>query len=176
MDARHLRTGESRRDRRDLTPADGGEILLQGKPVTIDSPTKAVELGISYLPEDRRRHGVILEMDNIGLDVENLIGGDGNDFVFGDNGNDVAFLGANDDVFHMTAAVTMESARAQLSAWDSHQQVTAADQRVEAKLVDLGLDGQDGTRRLEQDPLRVGAEDQLAHGGAAAEADDDEVR
>jgi rhamnose transport system ATP-binding protein len=30
--------------------------------VTIDSPTKAVELGIAYVPEDRRRHGAILEM------------------------------------------------------------------------------------------------------------------
>ena len=45
-----------------LTGADGGEILMGGKPVRIDSPTKAVELGIAYLPEDRRRHGVILDM------------------------------------------------------------------------------------------------------------------
>ncbi len=28
-----------------------------------------------------------------------LLGGDGNDFIFGDNGNDVAFMGAGDDVF-----------------------------------------------------------------------------
>jgi Ca2+-binding RTX toxin-like protein len=28
-----------------------------------------------------------------------ILGGDGNDFVFGDNGNDVAFLGAGDDTF-----------------------------------------------------------------------------
>jgi rhamnose transport system ATP-binding protein len=45
-----------------LTPADGGEIFLNGKPVTVDSPKKAVQLGIAYVPEDRRRHGVILEM------------------------------------------------------------------------------------------------------------------
>jgi rhamnose transport system ATP-binding protein len=45
-----------------LTPADRGQIVLKGKPVTIDSPTKAVDLGIAYLPEDRRRHGVILDM------------------------------------------------------------------------------------------------------------------
>jgi rhamnose transport system ATP-binding protein len=45
-----------------LTPADGGQILLRGSPVTIDDPSRAVRLGIAYVPEDRRRHGVILEM------------------------------------------------------------------------------------------------------------------
>ena len=45
-----------------LTPADAGEILLHGKAERIDSPARAVELGIAYVPEDRRRHGVILEM------------------------------------------------------------------------------------------------------------------
>jgi rhamnose transport system ATP-binding protein len=45
-----------------LTPADSGEIRLHGRPVTIDSPAQAVALGIAYVPEDRRRHGVILDM------------------------------------------------------------------------------------------------------------------
>ena len=45
-----------------LTPADSGSIVLDGEPVTVDSPGKAVEMGIAYVPEDRRRHGVILEM------------------------------------------------------------------------------------------------------------------
>ncbi len=45
-----------------LTPADAGEIRLRGRPVVIDSPARAVALGIAYVPEDRRRHGVILEM------------------------------------------------------------------------------------------------------------------
>jgi rhamnose transport system ATP-binding protein len=45
-----------------LTPADSGQIVLKGAPVTIDKPQRAVELGIAYVPEDRRRHGVILEM------------------------------------------------------------------------------------------------------------------
>jgi len=44
------------------TPADSGEILLDGKPVKIHSPGDAIALGIAYVPEDRRRHGVILEM------------------------------------------------------------------------------------------------------------------
>ena len=45
-----------------LTPADAGEVRLRGKPVTIDSPARAVRLGIAYVPEDRRRHGVILDL------------------------------------------------------------------------------------------------------------------
>ncbi len=45
-----------------LSPADEGEIRLRGQAVTIDSPSKAVALGIAYVPEDRRRHGVILDL------------------------------------------------------------------------------------------------------------------
>jgi len=45
-----------------ITPADTGMISLGGKNVSIQSPREAVEHGIGYVPEDRRRHGVILEM------------------------------------------------------------------------------------------------------------------
>jgi rhamnose transport system ATP-binding protein len=45
-----------------LTPADAGEIRFAGRPVAIRSPQQAIELGLAYVPEDRRRHGVILEM------------------------------------------------------------------------------------------------------------------
>jgi rhamnose transport system ATP-binding protein len=50
-----------------LLPSDNGSVLLLSpnaelNEVTIDSPAKAVELGIAYVPEDRRRHGAILEM------------------------------------------------------------------------------------------------------------------
>jgi rhamnose transport system ATP-binding protein len=45
-----------------LTPADSGEIRLRGAAVRIPSPAAAIQLGIGYLPEDRRRHGVILDM------------------------------------------------------------------------------------------------------------------
>src|SRR4029077_7311903 len=45
-----------------LTPALKGEVRLRGRPVAIDSPAKAVALGIAYVPEDRRHHGVILDM------------------------------------------------------------------------------------------------------------------
>ncbi len=42
-----------------LTPADAGEIRRRGARVRIDSPAAAIAQGIAYLPEDRRRHGVI---------------------------------------------------------------------------------------------------------------------
>jgi rhamnose transport system ATP-binding protein len=45
-----------------LTPADGGDILLGGTPSRIASPADAIRLGIGYVPEDRRQHGVVLEM------------------------------------------------------------------------------------------------------------------
>jgi rhamnose transport system ATP-binding protein len=51
-----------------LTPADAGEIVLRDEPVRIDSPQQAIKRGIAYLPEDRRRHGVILEMQ-IGANI-----------------------------------------------------------------------------------------------------------
>jgi rhamnose transport system ATP-binding protein len=45
-----------------ITPADCGEIILAGQRVTIRSPQEAVAHGIAYVPEDRRRHGVILDL------------------------------------------------------------------------------------------------------------------
>ncbi len=45
-----------------MTPADAGSIRLKGRTVAIGSPREAVDLGIAYVPEDRRRHGVVLEM------------------------------------------------------------------------------------------------------------------
>jgi rhamnose transport system ATP-binding protein len=44
-----------------LTPASEGRILLEGREVRIASPQEAVSLGIAYVPEDRRKHGVISE-------------------------------------------------------------------------------------------------------------------
>src|SRR5262249_11373915 len=45
-----------------LTPADAGAIIWRGKPTRVTSPAHAADLGIAYVPEDRRHHGVILEM------------------------------------------------------------------------------------------------------------------
>src|SRR5215472_4716507 len=45
-----------------LTPAEVGEILLHGKSIHVSDPADAISHGIAYLPEDRRRHGVIPQM------------------------------------------------------------------------------------------------------------------
>jgi rhamnose transport system ATP-binding protein len=45
-----------------LTPADSGEITLAGRRVTLGSPQEAIAHGIAYVPEDRRRHGVVLDL------------------------------------------------------------------------------------------------------------------
>ena len=45
-----------------ITPADSGAIFLGGERVEIRSAPEAVARGIALLPEDRRRHGIILEM------------------------------------------------------------------------------------------------------------------
>jgi rhamnose transport system ATP-binding protein len=55
-----------------LLPADSGSVSLRRgngeggrgdlEEAQIDSPAKAIELGVAYVPEDRRRHGAILEM------------------------------------------------------------------------------------------------------------------
>ena len=41
---------------------DGGELLFGGTPLRIVSPADAIAAGIAYVPEDRRRHGVVLDM------------------------------------------------------------------------------------------------------------------
>ncbi len=45
-----------------LWPLDEGTVSIDGQPVSIHSPGDAVHAGLAYVPEDRCRHGVILEM------------------------------------------------------------------------------------------------------------------
>jgi rhamnose transport system ATP-binding protein len=45
-----------------LTPAESGTIRLNGTPLRIASPADAIGAGIAYVPEDRRQHGVVLDM------------------------------------------------------------------------------------------------------------------
>ncbi|MCR4431543.1 MAG: sugar ABC transporter ATP-binding protein [Tepidanaerobacteraceae bacterium] len=55
-----------------IHPVDAGMIYIQGKPVRIDNPVKAMKLGIGYLPEDRQKQGLVLPfsiMENITLPV-----------------------------------------------------------------------------------------------------------
>jgi ribose transport system ATP-binding protein len=53
-------------------PKAGGEILLEGRPVEINEPEDALNLGIAYLTEDRKALGLFLDMscgDNINVGV-----------------------------------------------------------------------------------------------------------
>ena len=45
-----------------LRPADAGRIRMDGSEVRVGSPAAAIALGIAYVPEDRRRHGVVLDL------------------------------------------------------------------------------------------------------------------
>jgi len=45
-----------------LDHVDSGEVRIHGKPVRIRKPADAIACGIAYVPEDRRRQGVILDM------------------------------------------------------------------------------------------------------------------
>ena len=41
-------------------PITAGEIRVDGRPVHLSSPAEALEAGIGFVPEDRKRHGLIL--------------------------------------------------------------------------------------------------------------------
>jgi rhamnose transport system ATP-binding protein len=45
-----------------LTPADGGTLSIDGQAIRVRSPSDAIAQGIAYVPEDRRRHGVVPDM------------------------------------------------------------------------------------------------------------------
>ncbi|MBI1280967.1 MAG: ATP-binding cassette domain-containing protein [Anaerolineaceae bacterium] len=46
-----------------ITPAQSGEILVDGQKVSIRDPRQAVKLGIAYVPEDRGTQGLIKQMN-----------------------------------------------------------------------------------------------------------------
>ncbi|WP_428243119.1 sugar ABC transporter ATP-binding protein [Gynuella sp.] len=55
-----------------VTPANRGEIIIEGKPVSIKSPNDAIKLGMAFLTEDRKQTGCFLSLDvqeNIQLPV-----------------------------------------------------------------------------------------------------------
>ncbi len=62
-----------------LTPATAGEILIDGKPVTIGSVRDALGHRLAYVPEDRKEHGVIEDLpiaENISLPLLRRLNGD----------------------------------------------------------------------------------------------------
>jgi rhamnose transport system ATP-binding protein len=46
-----------------LERADAGAATLRGRPFDPRSPAEAIAAGVAYVPEDRPRHGVVLDMD-----------------------------------------------------------------------------------------------------------------
>ncbi|ALC92522.1 heme ABC transporter ATP-binding protein [Bacillus sp. FJAT-18017] len=46
-----------------LTSVNSGKVLLQGKDITTESIRNRTEIGISYIPEDRQRFGLVLDFD-----------------------------------------------------------------------------------------------------------------
>lgn len=42
--------------------ADSGELFVNGKKVTINAPIDAMKLGMAYLPEDRKKEGIIADL------------------------------------------------------------------------------------------------------------------
>jgi general nucleoside transport system ATP-binding protein len=55
-----------------LRKPSGGHIELRGKDITHDGPAQSIAAGVSFIPEDRQRRGLVLDFD-LG---ENLVLGD----------------------------------------------------------------------------------------------------
>ena len=63
-----------------ITPAESGEIRINGKKVTIKHPRHAINHGIAYVPEDRGTQGLIREMtlrENASLAIMDKIANNG---------------------------------------------------------------------------------------------------
>jgi ribose transport system ATP-binding protein len=45
-----------------VDPAVGGEILVEGRPVWLRSPTDAIQAGMALVPEDRKQEGLVVDM------------------------------------------------------------------------------------------------------------------
>ncbi len=55
-----------------INPAESGDILIDGKPVTIRNPEQAMNHGIAYVPEDRGTQGLVRQMrirENVSMSV-----------------------------------------------------------------------------------------------------------
>ncbi len=55
-----------------ITPAESGEILIDGKAVHIKNPGQAMKMGIAYVPEDRGTQGLVRQMkirENVSMAV-----------------------------------------------------------------------------------------------------------
>lgn len=121
-------------------PADSGQVIVEGRACPVRSPLDASGLGIGYLPEDRRRDGVIGEMTVI----ENV-----NAATLSGSGREAALLGLVDRSRERAAAsdaiarfdVRPPAADALVSSLSGgNQQKVAIAQRAAAKPRILILD------------------------------------
>ena len=56
-----------------MHPADSGDIFIEGLPVNIDSPSKAIEQGLAFLTEDRKKSGLFLVLSVVeNMSIVNL--------------------------------------------------------------------------------------------------------
>jgi inositol transport system ATP-binding protein len=56
-----------------MHPADGGEIFIEGQAVKVDSPAKAIESGLAFLTEDRKKSGLFLVLSVVeNMSIVNL--------------------------------------------------------------------------------------------------------
>lgn len=56
-----------------MHPADSGEIFIEGLPTNIDSPSKAIEQGLAFLTEDRKKSGLFLVLSVVeNMSIVNL--------------------------------------------------------------------------------------------------------
>jgi ABC-type sugar transport system ATPase subunit len=72
-------------------PTVEGELILNGTSIQVNSPRRAIELGIGYLPEDRKAAGLFLEMSlklNVAATVLDQVSGGG--FVIGSRERSIA--------------------------------------------------------------------------------------
>ena len=56
-----------------VASVDGGEVTLDGRAITFKSPGDAIAAGLAYVPEDRRRQGVVMDMtiaENITMSIQ----------------------------------------------------------------------------------------------------------
>lgn len=121
-------------------PADSGQVFVEGRACRVRAPLDAARLGIGYLPEDRRRDGVIGEMTVI----ENV-----NAATLSGSGRESALLGLIDGTRERASAskaisrfdVRPPAANALVSSLSGgNQQKVAIAQRAAAKPRILILD------------------------------------
>ncbi|MOA12011.1 Ribose import ATP-binding protein RbsA [compost metagenome] len=56
-----------------MYPADGGSIFIEGKAAKVDSPSRAIELGLAFLTEDRKKSGLFLVLSVVeNMSIVNL--------------------------------------------------------------------------------------------------------